>query len=87
MASELESLVEQVAALPNDQQQRFRELLDTNPSCQPATSPEASFKQKLLRSGLLREIKHPAQTAAAPRPPRVDIQGEPLSETVIKERR
>ena len=87
MASELERLVEQVAALPNEQQHRFREMLDASTSCQAATSPEASFKQRLIRTGLLRAIKHLSQTASSPRQPRVDIQGEPLSETVIKERR
>ncbi len=87
MASELERLVEQVVALPNDQQRRFRALLDATASCQPAPSPEEGFKQRLLRSGLLCEIKHPAQSASSPRHPRVDVQGQPLSETVIKERR
>jgi hypothetical protein len=87
MASKLERLVEQVAALPNDQQRRFRELLDANATCHPAPSPEESFKQRLLRSGLLCEIKRPVPTTSSPRPPRVHIQGEPLSETVIKERR
>ena len=87
MASELERLVEQVAALPNDQQRRFRELLDAAAPCQPAPSPEEGFKQRLLRSGLLCEIKRPAKKASSPRYPRVDIQGQPLSETVIKERR
>lgn len=87
MASELDRLVEQVTALPNDQQRRFRELLDANGSRPPASSPEESFKQRLLRSGLLCEIKRTVPTASTPRHPRVDIPGEPLSETVIKERR
>lgn len=87
MESEVERLIEQVTSLPSDQQRRFRELLASNTSRPPEQSREDDFKQQLLRSGLLREIEHPVQTGTSSRQPRADIQCEPLSETVVQERR
>lgn len=48
---------------------------------------EAEFKQRLLQSGLLREIKTPipAPTTEDRRP--IHVQGKSLSQTIIEERR
>ncbi len=48
---------------------------------------EDEFKQQLLRSGLMASL--PTAPDSAPRPsfPPVTVPGEPLSETIIRERR
>ncbi|HET6386138.1 MAG TPA: hypothetical protein VFJ58_22335 [Armatimonadota bacterium] len=51
-----------------------------------STDPDERVLQAMLRAGLISEIKHPDR---APNPPRalMRIQGKPLSETIIEERR
>jgi hypothetical protein len=54
----------------------------------PATSedPDERVLQEMLKAGLITEIKRPDRT---PKPERrlIPIQGKPLSETIIEERR
>jgi hypothetical protein len=85
MCSEVETLVEQVKSLSPCDQQRFRELLDSEAAAVLAPNPEEGFKQRLLSVGLIRDIKRRTKSDAI-RYPRIDIQGKPLSETVTEER-
>ena len=90
MATKLERILQDVQALsPEDQQQLCRLLAETLPTFQAvAPATEATFQQQLVAAGLLREIKRPAVTQMpSARCPRVTVQGEPLSATVIEERR
>jgi putative addiction module CopG family antidote len=48
---------------------------------------EAEFKRQLLASGLMTSLPTPADPAPRPTFPPVAIEGEPLSETIIRERR
>jgi Arc/MetJ-type ribon-helix-helix transcriptional regulator len=53
-----------------------------------ATPPtEAEFKQQLLKSGLMTSLPTPADPASRPAFQPITIEGEPLSETIIRERR
>ena len=56
---------------------------------QPARRPmtEAEFKQHLLNTGLMTSLPIPSDSAPSPPFQPVTIEGEPLSETVIRERR
>ena len=48
---------------------------------------EAEFKQQLLGSGLMSSLPTPADPASRPVFEPIAIEGEPLSETIIRERR
>jgi Arc/MetJ-type ribon-helix-helix transcriptional regulator len=48
---------------------------------------EDEFKQQLLRSGLMASLPTPADPASRPFFEPITIEGEPLSETIIRERR
>ena len=86
MAASVEELVQQVRSLPRDDQRRFRELLDAPQAETKAPMTEEQFLEHLLRIGMISEIKRPDRTAS-PRPfNRIQIEGEPLSETIIRER-
>ena len=58
-------------------------------SSAPATSPltEAEFKQRLLEAGLMTSLPTPSDATARPAWQPIEIEGEPLSETIIRERR
>jgi putative addiction module CopG family antidote len=48
---------------------------------------EAEFKQHLLRTGRISSLPTPADPASRPVFPPIALEGEPLSETIIRERR
>lgn len=56
------------------------------PSCATPMS-EDDFKRRLLKSGLMTSLPTPADPAARPAFQPIAIDGEPLSETIIRERR
>ena len=55
----------------------------------PAEKPltEAEFQRQLLESGLMTELPETAADFDDPDDVPIDIEGEPLSETVLRERR
>jgi hypothetical protein len=53
----------------------------------PRPPTEAEFKRQLLAAGLMTGLPTPADPATRPTFQPVAIQGEPLSETIIYERR
>jgi hypothetical protein len=48
---------------------------------------EAEFKQHLLKSGRISSLPTPADPASRPVFQPIALEGEPLSETIIRERR
>jgi putative addiction module CopG family antidote len=48
---------------------------------------EAEFKQHLLKSGLMSSLPTPSDAASRPVFQPIALEGEPLSETIIRERR
>ncbi len=90
MTADFEKILQEVKALSPEKQQHVRQVLDAVlPSARASGSAtEEEFQQQLVDAGLLREIKrHDVRQPPPQRRKRVDIQGTPLSETVIKERR
>lgn len=82
MTSKLESLLEQVRSLSPPERQLMREALD-----QIESDQNPGFQERLVEAGLLSEAKRPIRDAEAfhaftP----VDIEGDPLSETIIEDR-
>jgi hypothetical protein len=92
---EFHHLLESINALPPEQMEQLRRELDRKRGPyrereqQPPRQPmsEADFKRQLLESGLMTSLPTPADPAARPAFPPVKIEGEPLSETIIRERR
>lgn len=63
-------------------------LQQRRPPSRPATPPsEAEFRRRLLESGRIASLPTPADPATRPASPPVKLDGEPLSETIIRERR
>jgi Arc/MetJ-type ribon-helix-helix transcriptional regulator len=62
-------------------QQRRQEVAATRPLT------EAEFKQQLLKSGLMTSLPIPSDPADRPPFQPVMLEGEPLSEMIIRERR
>jgi len=48
---------------------------------------EEEFKQQLLRSGLMSSLPTPSDPASRPAFQPITLEGEPLSQTIIRERR
>jgi hypothetical protein len=59
---------------------------EPTPLPQPYTEEEQCVHEKLLQAGLLTRVKPRTGVSKRDRP-RVTIEGKPLSETVIEERR
>jgi hypothetical protein len=90
MASPIEKLVEEIRGLPLEQQEQLRNALDAEVASARSNdqTSELEFKQRLLQAGLITEIREPARDRASfLRYQPVAIQGKPLSETIIEERR
>jgi hypothetical protein len=87
--SEFNHLLESLNMLSPEQIQLLRRELDSKLAA-TATVPagDEELQRRLLAAGLLSEIKPPITDLTAYSNRRaVPIQGEPLSETVIRERR
>lgn len=91
MASDLRKLLEEIRSLPTEDQERLRKELEAQrrqPADSEAASGEETFKQRLLQAGLLTRIKTAVSDPSVygDREP-CEIQGAPLSATILEERR
>lgn len=87
--SEFAHLLSSVHTLSPDQLRRLREELDNTLATTTGNTPsEGELQRRLVDAGILSEVKPPITDLTPYRNRRaVPIQGEPLSETVIRERR
>jgi putative addiction module CopG family antidote len=76
-ASEDEAIAEAV--------RRLRQAEQAPPAGTPPT--EAEFKRQMLAAGLMTSLPTPADPATRPVLQSIALEGEPLSETIIRERR
>ena len=90
----LERAVEVVRALRPDEQQQLRRLMDSwqTPLSTAIPAQERAFLETLLLKGIIASIPVRYQEGYDPeedvaRHPPIVVQGEPVSETVIRERR
>jgi hypothetical protein len=98
MPCDIDQLLRDVQTLPPEQRALLRQALDgpdepvaqaaPAPTADPRVDAEMEYQRQLLAAGLIHEIKPwprdaPVKDAWAP----VTIQGKPLSETIIEERR
>jgi hypothetical protein len=86
--SKLDKMLEEVRMLTPDEQRQLRGLLDKLLATPPSKSIEDELEQRLLKAGLLSEIKPPITdfTPYQNRKP-IKVKGKPLSEVIIEERR
>ena len=84
----VEEILEEVEALPLDEQLKLKNLLDHLLVRPGSSSPEDEFERRLFAAGLLSELK-PPPSCLAPEPPRklIHVKGKPLSEIIVEERR
>jgi hypothetical protein len=90
MATDLQKVIEDVRSLPAEDQRRLRDVLDEQLGAagRQFEPDEARFKQELVKAGLLKHIKPPVRDLAPYRHRKpLQIDGPPLSETIIQERR
>lgn len=89
MSIHLEKILQHAQALSLEERQYLRQVLDESfpPTHASQHATEEAFQQQLVKAGLLCNSKRREAKQLAPRRKRVDIQGAPLSETVIEERR
>lgn len=81
----LEQAVELAQPLTPADRIKLRQVLDSLIAETPVEERERLYKQLLVERGLMIERK---PTTATPRPRRpITVQGKPLSETIIEERR
>ncbi len=87
-SANLEKVLEEIKALPPDEQRRVKELVDSLLESSPALAPEDQLDQMLLEAGLISRIPPPITdfTPYENRKP-VEVKGKPLSEIIIEERR
>jgi hypothetical protein len=91
------ALMEAIAALPPEQQRRLQieigyrlavAAANIPPDLTPEEAADQEMQRRLFEAGLLSEIKPPRRGQDDRREPRlIRIKGEPLSETIIRERR
>lgn len=86
--STLERLLEEIRSLTPAELAKVRELLDSLPPAPAVPPSREEYEKYLLAKGIISHIP----TRQPPSPEReafkpIEVEGEPLSETIIRERR
>ena len=86
--SNLDRLFEEVKTLTPDEQSSLRDMLDELVSTNAAQMTEDEFEQLLLDKGIITRIPPRIRDASfyANRQP-IEVEGKPVSEIIIEERR
>jgi hypothetical protein len=90
MTTELEQLIREVQSLPLEERKHLRQVIDESlASADRAIPPnEEEFQVSLVKAGLLADTRRPIRDVNAFRKNQpFSIAGEPLSETIVEERR
>ncbi|MBF2017479.1 MAG: hypothetical protein IGS23_20180 [Rivularia sp. T60_A2020_040] len=82
----LNEILVQLKSLEIVELQQLNQAVQERLTSQQVTSVQAAFHQALLESGLVRQIKMPSLRKPTERR-LVEIQDQPISETIIEERR
>jgi hypothetical protein len=88
MSSTLDKIIEEVRALPPEEQRQLREQLNAIVPDSSEDEREDEFERELMAEGILGEVKplpddDPDFYSYKP----VTVTGKPVSETIIEERR
>lgn len=82
----LERILQEITALESEELLQVQQAIQTRLAAADYSPEEERVLQEILKVGLLREIK-PRRTDRQGVYPLVPIQGKPLSETILEERR
>lgn len=82
----LNQMIEQLKTLEAEELRELDQAIQNQLLPQEENRKREAFHQALLDSGLVKQIKRPHRIKT-PRPPLVVVQGKPVSETIIEERR
>ena len=86
MATTVEQMARQIKTLTDKEQAQLRALLGADALPETPSDQELQFAQRLLAQGMLDHIPQ-GYPEGYKEPPAITIDGEPLSETIIRERR
>lgn len=89
MSTNVERVLDQIRSLTAEEQQQVRVALNSGNTTKTLAT-EAEFEQHLLASGVLTEIPPPfteADIQAFRNYKPITVEGKPVSETIIEERR
>ena len=86
MAATVEQLARQIKTLTDEEQAQLRVMLGADSLPETPSNQERQFAQHLLAQGMLNHIP-PGYPEGYREPPAITLDGEPLSETIIRERR
>jgi hypothetical protein len=82
----LTRILEEIQTLASEELRQVQNAIEQRLSPTHESPEEERFLQTLVESGLIKEIKRPPRDRTIQRP-LVPIQGKPLSETIVEERR
>ena len=82
----LDRIVEEIKTLAPDEWRQLRKMLDAMMVPAEEEDKRKALHQALRAAGLLTQVRQPRVVDMSPRR-RIDVQGKPVSETIIEERR
>ena len=82
----LDRIVEEIKALAPDERRQLRKMLDTMMVPAGEEDKHKALHQALRAAGLVTQVRQPRATDT-PHRRRIEVQGKPVSETIIEERR
>ena len=82
----LTHILEEIKTLERDELRQVQQAVWERLASGGYSLEEERFHQALLASGLVKEIK-PRRSIPLEEPPLIQVQGKPVSETIIEERR
>ncbi|MFN6527697.1 hypothetical protein [Nostoc sp. ChiSLP03a] len=82
----LQQIIKQLETLEIEELQQLNQTIQKYLADKEETVKQAAFHQALIDSGLVKQIKHPVYEPITERR-LIHVEGKPISETIIEERR
>lgn len=82
----LKQILNQLETLNPEELKQLNQMVQQSLTEREELNPQDSFHQSLLTMGLVKQIKHPVYEPISERN-LIEIKGQPMSETIIEERR
>ncbi|MEH2201923.1 hypothetical protein [Nostoc sp.] len=82
----LQQIIKQLETLEIEELQQLNQTIQKYLADKEEIVKQAAFHQALIDSGLVKQIKHPAYEPITERR-LIHVEGKPISETIIEERR
>lgn len=82
----LQNIIDQLKNLEAEELHQLNQAIKQHMTVKTQTDTETAFEQALLESGLVEEIKKPTYRNVTTEQ-LIKVEGKPLSETIIEERR